>query len=111
MEYSFRNFNCCFVCWFALQSLVNKLVPCAWLSSGALEVWRLRLRLRLYLFLAPLPTLPSVFLSIRFRLSHSPPPPLFHPPRFLSPLVSKVIGTMSLWCHTTGNADYCVFSY
>src|ERR1043165_8005219 len=47
MEYSFRNFNCCFVCWFALQSLVNKLVPCAWLSSGALEVWRLRLRLRL----------------------------------------------------------------
>ena len=26
---------------------MNKLVPCAWLSSGALEVWRLRLRLRL----------------------------------------------------------------
>ena len=28
-------------------ALVNKLVLCAWLSSGALEVWRLRLRLRL----------------------------------------------------------------
>jgi len=26
---------------------VNKLVPCAWLLSGALEVWSLRLRLRL----------------------------------------------------------------
>jgi len=25
---------------------VNKLVPCAWLLSGALEVWSLRLRLR-----------------------------------------------------------------
>ena len=24
--------------------LVNKLVPCAWLFSGALEIWRLRLR-------------------------------------------------------------------
>ena len=24
---------------------MNKLVPCAWLSSGALEVWRLRLRI------------------------------------------------------------------
>jgi len=23
--------------------LMNKLVPCAWLSSGALEAWRLRL--------------------------------------------------------------------
>ena len=23
-------------------ALVNKLVPCAWLLSGALEVWRLR---------------------------------------------------------------------
>src|SRR6218665_2627252 len=28
-------------------ALVNKLVPCAWLLSGALEVWSLRLRLRL----------------------------------------------------------------
>src|SRR6218665_922557 len=27
-------------------ALVNKLVPCAWLLSGALEVWSLRLRLR-----------------------------------------------------------------
>jgi len=27
-------------------ALVNNLVPCAWLSSGALEIWRLRLRLR-----------------------------------------------------------------
>jgi len=26
---------------------VNKLVPCAWLLSGALDVWSLRLRLRL----------------------------------------------------------------
>src|SRR6218665_332350 len=26
-------------------ALVNKLVPCAWLLSGALEVWRLQLRL------------------------------------------------------------------
>src|SRR6218665_1254928 len=33
--------------------LVNKLVPCAWLLSGALEVWSLRLRLRLRLFLCP----------------------------------------------------------
>src|SRR6218665_2324558 len=29
------------------SALVNKLVPCAWLLSGALEVWSLRLRLRL----------------------------------------------------------------
>ena len=29
-------------------ALVNKLVPCAWLSSGALEVWRLLLRLTLF---------------------------------------------------------------
>src|SRR5688572_23012970 len=29
----------------SISALVNKLVPCAWLSSGALEVWRLRLRL------------------------------------------------------------------
>ena len=29
--------------WFD-AALVNKLVPCAWLLSGALEVWRLRLR-------------------------------------------------------------------
>src|SRR6218665_2574675 len=28
-------------------ALVNKLVPCTWLLSGALEVWSLRLRLRL----------------------------------------------------------------
>jgi len=33
--------------WFD-AALVNKLVPCAWLSSGALEIWRLRLRLRLF---------------------------------------------------------------
>jgi len=26
------------------SALVNNLMPCAWLSSGALEVWRLRLR-------------------------------------------------------------------
>jgi len=25
-------------------SLANKRVPCAWLSSGALEVWRVKLR-------------------------------------------------------------------
>ena len=29
-----------------LAALVNKLAPCAWLSSGASELWRLRLRLR-----------------------------------------------------------------
>ena len=34
--------------WFD-AALVNKLVPCAWLLSGALEVWSLRLRLRLRL--------------------------------------------------------------
>jgi len=30
--------------------IVNKLVPCAWLLSGALEVWSLRLQLRLHLY-------------------------------------------------------------
>src|SRR6218665_3462238 len=30
----------------ASTALVNKLVPCAWLLSGALEVWSLRLRLQ-----------------------------------------------------------------
>ena len=34
--------------WFD-AALVKKLVRCAWLLSGALEVWRLRLRLRLLL--------------------------------------------------------------
>jgi len=27
----------------SLSVLIDKLVPCAWFSSGALEVWRLRL--------------------------------------------------------------------
>jgi len=32
--------------WF-VEALVNKLVPCAWLLSGPLEIWRLRLRLHI----------------------------------------------------------------
>jgi len=31
----------------AQSALVNKLVPCAWLLSGALELWSSRLRLRI----------------------------------------------------------------
>jgi len=34
-----RGRNCWTQCFDIV--LVNKLVPCAWLSSGALEVWRL----------------------------------------------------------------------
>ena len=29
-----------------IPTLVNKLVPCAWLSSFALKIWRLRLGVR-----------------------------------------------------------------
>src|SRR6218665_1069615 len=29
-----------------IRALVNKLVPCAWILSGALEVWSLRIRIR-----------------------------------------------------------------
>jgi len=32
---------------FLIPALVNKLVPCAWPSSGALEVWILRSRFSL----------------------------------------------------------------
>jgi len=28
-----------------IAALANKLVPCVWLTNGALEVWRLRLSL------------------------------------------------------------------
>ena len=40
--------------WFVVTlKLVNKLMPCAWPSNGALEVWRLRLGLRVIIVAWP----------------------------------------------------------